>query len=135
MLGPVSTRRVPPADDAVDCLSTFALQRTSLRRVDTGNAYTKEMTSLRRRFAVKLRGRREDKFRSQETFAEHAHLHRTTIGGLEQGRTDPRLSTLLIVADALGVSIAELVSDLPVPRQRKPPPPAPKAKRRPRRRS
>lgn len=86
------------------------------------------MALLRRRFAVTLRGRREDKFRSQETFAEHAHLHRTTIGGLEQGRTDPRLSTLLIVADALGVSIAELVSDLPVPRERKPAPPASKKK-------
>lgn len=102
--------------------------------MDAGEAYTKEIASLCRRFAVELRGRREDKFHSQEAFAEHAHLHRTTIGGLEQGRTDPRLSTLLIVADALGMSIAELVSDLPVPRERKPPPPAPKAKRRPRRR-
>jgi DNA-binding XRE family transcriptional regulator len=92
--------------------------------VDTGDAYKREIGMLRRRFAGKLRSRREDRFHSQEAFAESARLHRTTIGGLERGKTDPRLSTLLIVADALEMSLADLVGDLAVPKQRKPPPPA-----------
>ena len=57
--------------------------------MDAGKAYSREMALLRRRFAVTLRGRREDKFRSQETFAEHAHLHRTTIGGFGAGQDRP----------------------------------------------
>jgi transcriptional regulator with XRE-family HTH domain len=108
----------------VVCLSTFALQANSLRGVSTADAYKREIALLRRHFASGLRSRREDRFHSQEAFADHAHLHRTTVGGLEQGRTDPRLSTLLIVADALDVSVAELVEGLPVPKERKPPPPA-----------
>jgi len=98
--------------------------------VAKSDVYERELALLRRRFAVSMRGRREARFRSQEAFAEHARLHRTTIGGLEQGRTDPRLSTLLIVADALGVSIEELVGELPVPKHRKPRPPAPARKRK-----
>ena len=98
--------------------------------MSTADAYKREIAMLRRRFAGGLRSRREDRFHSQETFAAHAHLHRTTIGGLEQGRTDPRLSTLLIVADALDVSVAELVAGLPVPKERKPPPPAPRKARK-----
>jgi transcriptional regulator with XRE-family HTH domain len=85
--------------------------------------YYTEMADFRRRFAERLVPLRRDRFPSQEDFSDHTRLHRTTIGGLEQGRTDPRLSTLLILADSLDVSLADLVRDLPVPRERKPPPP------------
>lgn len=85
--------------------------------------YYAELADLRRRFAQQLVVLRTERFSSQEAFGDHARLHRTTIGGLEQGRTDPRLSTLLILAEGLSVSVAELVDGIPVPKRRKPPPP------------
>jgi transcriptional regulator with XRE-family HTH domain len=84
--------------------------------------YDEELADFRWRFALNFKPLRKARFRSQEKFGDHARLHRTTIGNIEQGKTDPPLSTLLIVADALKVSLDELVKDLPVPQQRKPPP-------------
>ncbi len=85
--------------------------------------YYAEMANFRQRFAERLVPLRRARFPSQEDFGDHARLHRTTIGGLEQGKTDPRLSTLLILAESLKVPLAELVGDLSAPRERKPPPP------------
>ncbi len=42
-------------------------------------------------------------------------MHRTEIGKLEQGPVEPRLTTLLIHADALSVTIDGLVAGLAVP--------------------
>lgn len=89
--------------------------------MDAATPYDRELDELRWLFALKLKPLRRERFRSQEGFAEHARLHRTTIGGLEQGKTDPRLSTLLIVADALNVPVEQLIKGLPVPKERKPP--------------
>jgi DNA-binding XRE family transcriptional regulator len=83
--------------------------------------YFAEIAEFRWQFAQKLKPLRKARFRSQEKFGRHADLHRTTIGGLEQGRTDPPLSTLLIVKAALNVPLEELVRDLPVLQHRKPP--------------
>lgn len=47
-------------------------------------------------------------FASQEALAEHLGMHRTFIGHLETGRKDFRLSTLIRVAEALDVELAEL---------------------------
>jgi DNA-binding XRE family transcriptional regulator len=116
--------------NAVNCLSTFALQASSLRAVARKHPYYAEMAAFRQRFAERLVPLRRKHFTSQEDFGDHARLHRTTIGGLEQGKTDPRLSTLLILADSLDISVTELVRDLPVPRERKPPPPARRRRRR-----
>ncbi len=91
--------------------------------------YYAEIAEFRNLFAERLVPLRRERFASQEIFGEHARLHRTTIGGLEQGNTDPRLSTLLILADSLKVPVSELVRDLPVPRERKPPPPSRRASR------
>jgi transcriptional regulator with XRE-family HTH domain len=57
---------------------------------------------------------------SQEQLAERARLHRTEIGKIEQASVEPRLTTLVILADALGVTLNDLVEDLPVPGERKP---------------
>jgi transcriptional regulator with XRE-family HTH domain len=84
--------------------------------------YFTEIADFRWQFSLKLKPLRKAKFRSQEKFGRHADLHRTTIGGLEQGKTDPPLSTLLILSDALGVPVEELIRDLPVVKHRKPPP-------------
>ena len=49
---------------------------------------------------------------SQEAFAHSIGMHRTQFGHIEQGRKDCRLSTLLRIAVALGVSISGLLSAL-----------------------
>jgi len=47
-------------------------------------------------------------FASQETFADYCKMHRTFLGHLETGRKDFRLTTIIRVADALGVTLSEL---------------------------
>jgi len=47
-------------------------------------------------------------FRSQEEFADYCKLHRTFIGHLETGRKDFRLTTIIRVAEVLGVTMQEL---------------------------
>ena len=84
------------------------------------DAYEAERTELCRRFAAGFRALREARFRSQEAFADAANLHRTHVGYLEQGRREPSLSTLLILAGTLGVSIEQLTDGLPVPQERRP---------------
>jgi transcriptional regulator with XRE-family HTH domain len=55
---------------------------------------------------------------SQERLAQITGLHRTEIGKLEQGRTDPRLTTLHLVAHALDATLDDLADGLPAPPKR-----------------
>jgi transcriptional regulator with XRE-family HTH domain len=55
---------------------------------------------------------------SQERLAQITGLHRTEIGKIEQGRTDPRLTTLHLVAHALDATLDDLADGLPVPPKR-----------------
>jgi transcriptional regulator with XRE-family HTH domain len=84
------------------------------------DAYVAERERLRKQFAATFRELRERDFSSQEAFADAANLHRTHVGYLEQGRREPTLSTLLILADTLGVAIQRLTKGLPVPQERRP---------------
>jgi transcriptional regulator with XRE-family HTH domain len=84
------------------------------------DAYEAERKELCRRFGNSFRALREARFHSQEAFADAANLHRTHVGYLEQGRREPTLSTLLILADTLGVSIERLTDGLPTPGERRP---------------
>jgi transcriptional regulator with XRE-family HTH domain len=59
--------------------------------------------------AVRIRSERERKGISQEDFAENCGLHRTAIGLLERGKSIPRLDTLLLVAQSLGLTVSELM--------------------------
>ncbi len=59
---------------------------------------------------------------SQERLSHLTRLHRTEIGKIEQGDVEPRLTTLFILADGLGVTIDELLSGLEVPVERRPSP-------------
>jgi transcriptional regulator with XRE-family HTH domain len=59
---------------------------------------------------------------SQEQLSDATKLHRTEIGKIEQGKVEPRLTTLLILADGLGVTVDELLAGLWVPVERKPSP-------------
>jgi transcriptional regulator with XRE-family HTH domain len=47
--------------------------------------------------------------------AEVTRLHRNEIGNIERGIVEPRLTTIVILADGLNVTMAELVAELAVP--------------------
>ena len=47
-------------------------------------------------------------FASQEAFADYCKMHRTFLGHLETGRKDFRLTTVIRVAEALGVTLSDL---------------------------
>jgi transcriptional regulator with XRE-family HTH domain len=89
-----------------------------------GDAYAAELARFRKGFGANVRRLRlaGDGACSQEALADRAGLHRTEIGKIEQGVVEPRLATLVILADALGVTLDELVVGLGVPQQRRPPP-------------
>ncbi len=87
--------------------------------------YAAERAEILKKFGVKLAQLRDPNIAkpqgphtSQETFAKRANLHRNEIGFLERGKREPKLLTLLILADALNVTVNELVSDLPAPQER-----------------
>lgn len=46
---------------------------------------------------------------SQEDFAAELGMHRTQLGHIEQGKKDCRLSTVIRLADALGLSASSLL--------------------------
>ncbi len=55
-----------------------------------------------------LRQLRRDRELSQEALAHAAGLHPKHLSEIERGNKDPRASTVARLADALGVTIAEL---------------------------
>jgi transcriptional regulator with XRE-family HTH domain len=60
----------------------------------------------------RIRRLRERKGISQEAFADICGLHRTAVGLLERGKSIPRLDTLLIVSEHLGIAVSELLEGL-----------------------
>jgi transcriptional regulator with XRE-family HTH domain len=92
--------------------------------MSTMEAYKGELARFLEGFGANVRRVRTAKRPrcSQEQLALAAELHRTEIGKIEQGRVDPRLTTLFILADGLGVTIDDLLVDLWVPIERKPSP-------------
>jgi len=58
---------------------------------------------------------REERLRagiSQEDFADVTGLHRTAVGLLERGKTIPRLDTLIIVSQGLGITTSDLLQGI-----------------------
>ncbi len=53
---------------------------------------------------------REKKGLDQKSFAFDCGVGRTQLYMIENGKTNPRLSTLLKISDGLGVTISELLS-------------------------
>jgi len=60
-------------------------------------------------FGERIRNGRKQKGLSQEDFAAECGLHRTEMGLLERGKTIPRLDTLLLVSQHLGLAVSELL--------------------------
>ncbi|MEQ8639725.1 MAG: helix-turn-helix transcriptional regulator [Alphaproteobacteria bacterium] len=75
---------------------------------------------IRRTVGLNLKRLRQERGLSQEVFAFECGLHRTYISGVERGVRNPTVVVLQKIADALGVSIAELVEDVtPANRRRR----------------
>jgi transcriptional regulator with XRE-family HTH domain len=53
----------------------------------------------------RIRSERKQRGFSQEGFAAECGLHRTEMGSLERGKTIPRLDTLLLVSQHLGLAL------------------------------
>jgi len=86
------------------------------------DAYKAELARFLEGFGANVRRVRTGKSPhcSQERLSYTTRLHRTEIGKIEQGAVEPRLTTLVILADGLGVTIDDLLADLPVPIERRP---------------
>lgn len=63
----------------------------------------------RQAFGRRVRGLRAARALSQEALAERAALHRTYVGSVERGERNLSLDNIHALADALGVTAAELI--------------------------
>ncbi len=63
-------------------------------------------------FAASVRMLRSGLGISQEELAERADLHRTYMAGIERGARNPTLLTIKKLAKGLGVSPADLLSEI-----------------------
>ncbi len=61
------------------------------------------------RFGRRLRDKRTALGLSQERFADKAKLDRTYVSGIERGKRNLALRNIEAIANALGISIAELM--------------------------
>ena len=70
------------------------------------------MQEIQVKLGNKIRSLRSDRGYSQESFADACKLHRTYMGSLERGERNLTLKTLMTVAQALGVTVAELLNGI-----------------------
>ena len=66
------------------------------------------MRTIEKRFGHRVRELREAKGLSQEELAFKVGVHRTYLGGIERGERNPSLKNIDLIANALGISLAEL---------------------------
>lgn len=69
------------------------------------------MSDVMARFGTRLRDVRENAGISQEKLAELAKLHRTYVSSVERGKRNISLVNIERLADALGVSMKELMPE------------------------
>jgi len=70
------------------------------------------MDDALRRLGLRIRELRTRRGWSQEAFADVAGVHRTYMGHLERGEKNLSLLSLLKVANALGVTLSDLLAGL-----------------------
>ena len=92
--------------------------------MSTMDAYKAELAAYLRHFGTNVRRLRTAQPHrvSQEELADRANLHRTEIGRLELGEVEPRLTTLVILAEALEARVDDLLDGLWLPVERRPAP-------------
>jgi len=61
------------------------------------------------KLGAKIKQLREEKEIDQKSFAFDCDIGRTQLYMIEKGRTNPRLLTLMKIADGLEISISELL--------------------------
>ena len=61
------------------------------------------------KLGAKIKQLREEKEIDQKSFAFDCEIGRTQLYMIEKGRTNPRLLTLMKIADGLEISISELL--------------------------
>ena len=66
---------------------------------------------IRKILADNMRAFRKARSLSQEELAEICDLHRTYVGSVERGERNVTLSTLEVIATAVGVSVPELLTE------------------------
>ena len=69
---------------------------------------TKELKYFQK-LGAKIKQLREEKGIDQKSFAFDCEIGRTQLYMIENGRTNPRLLTLMKIADGLEISISELL--------------------------
>jgi putative transcriptional regulator len=62
-----------------------------------------------KKLGVKIKALREEKGLDQKAFAFDCEIGRTQLHMIENGKTNPRLGTLLKIANALEISLSKLV--------------------------
>ena len=67
---------------------------------------------VRQRLGINLRRLRKARGLGQEKFALEFEIARTYVSGIERGVRNPTVTVVQRLADALGVSIAELFADV-----------------------
>ena len=91
--------------------------------MSTTEAYEAEIARYLEGFGANIRRLRTagDPGYSQEWLAGTTGLHRTEIGRLEQGKVEPRLTTLVILAESTAhvMSVADLGTRVPSGRDSK----------------
>ncbi len=80
-----------------------------------GSAHRGRIAGMRkmemsRAFAAVLKERRKALGMSQEKLAEKADIHPTHVGLIERSLRNPSINVAKAIADALGVSLADLVA-------------------------
>jgi transcriptional regulator with XRE-family HTH domain len=73
---------------------------------------------LRKVLAQNIRAYRLVKELSQEDLADMCGLHRTYVGSIERSERNVTISSLEVLAKALGVSVPELLTGKPKPDER-----------------
>lgn len=67
---------------------------------------------MRQKLGARIRRLREQRGWSQETFAHESGFARSFTSGLELGKKDIRLSTILKLSRVFGLSISQLFKNL-----------------------
>lgn len=63
-------------------------------------------------FGGRVRNLRKAQGLSQEGFAAKCGLDRTYVGGIERGERNVAIRNIALIADALGISLSELMAGL-----------------------
>jgi transcriptional regulator with XRE-family HTH domain len=76
------------------------------------NRLSDDADAASRAFGQRMRELRDREGVSQDNLARESGIHSTSIGRIERGGREPRLTTILKLADGLGVEPGELVNGL-----------------------